>query len=175
MATVTIRPDSDNSVALSTFGGSGTNHWDKVDESTADNTDGVRTPAAAGAAIDRFGLPNLGLTGKINSVVVYSRMWSAATIYTYAAYRLLVRMGGTNYFSSAVALTTTATLYSNTWTTNPNTTAAWTWTNINDLIAGVELTPGAYDLKSGTLVLGSCSQFYVTIDYTPTGQILVTI
>ena len=52
--------------------------------------------------------------------------------------KLTVRVSSTNYVSSAVALTTAYQPAFNPWTTNPNTSAAWTASNAAGIEAGVQ-------------------------------------
>lgn len=50
-----------------------------------------------------------------------------------------IRSGGTDYFSSSVTgLSTTLAPYQNIWTTDPNTAAAWTNSNIDAMEVGVK-------------------------------------
>ena len=77
-----------------------------------------------------------GTSGAILSVTVYVRARKEQlqgdvmpTVYTY----------GTEYNGPAQALTTSYSDYSYQWTANPNTAAAWTWTEIINLEAGAAL------------------------------------
>jgi hypothetical protein len=56
----------------------------------------------------------------------------------------------------------TFTLFSQVWTTNPWTAAAWTWANLDDLEFGCST-------KKGTVVSVRCTQYYLTVTYLPTG------
>ena len=57
-------------------------------------------------------------------------------------------------------------LYSTEYTTNPYTTSAWTWDEIDALVAGVYLWCSSAD-KDGCNA--QCTQVYVEVDYTETG------
>jgi len=52
--------------------------------------------------------------------------------------KLTLRVSSTNYVSSAVALTAYYQAAYNSWTTNPNTSAAWTASNAAGIEAGVQ-------------------------------------
>jgi hypothetical protein len=49
--------------------------------------------------------------------------------------------------------------YTGAWNTNPYTHQAWTWQEINDLLAGVSLYRASGDSR--------CTQMYIEINYTP--------
>jgi hypothetical protein len=98
-------------------------------------------------------------TGTINSVTVYAVAKLAANgddqlslvAYTY----------GTAYASPSQSITTSYATYSYTWNTNPNTGSAWTWTEIDNLQAGVKYVKGTTGKEIWV------TQVYVVVDYTP--------
>ncbi|MFC2031803.1 hypothetical protein ACFLUS_00275 [Chloroflexota bacterium] len=59
-------------------------------------------------------------------------------------------------------MTTSWADYSGAWNTNPNSDSEWTWTNINDLQAGVELTKSGVTKPKDS----QCSEVCVVVDYT---------
>lgn len=166
MPTLTLRPNSDVSVAMSQYG-SGTGNYGRINESTTDDTNGVSTTNTQGA-VDLYGLPDPSPSGTINSVTVHFRArWTyIGSIVTQSYGTPQVRIGGTTYSATAWALGNTFKGYSRSWTTNPNTKSAWTWQNINDLVAGIRLNAGTYgDDKNPTLGEAYCSQLWVVVDY----------
>lgn len=122
---------------------------------------------------DLYALPDPSIVGTINSVRVYVRVRvDGGEAGDYFAYTK-IKTHETEYDGSAIDLwvhhdfVTYSTLYSD----NPNTTNPWTWTEINDLQAGVRLqtdTPYTF----GAWV--ECTQVYVEVDYTPPVPLTVT-
>lgn len=166
MPTLTLRPNSDVSVAMSQYG-SGTGNYGRINESTTDDTNGVSTTNTEGV-VDLYGLPDPSPSGTINSVTVHFRArWAYAGDIVVSSYGTpQVRIGGTTYSATAQALGGTFQGYSRAWTTNPNTKSAWTWQNINDLVAGIRLNAGLYgDTKNPKQGEAYCSQLWVVVDY----------
>jgi hypothetical protein len=169
MPTLTLRPNSDVSVAMSQYG-SGTGNYGRINESTTDDTNGVSTTNTEGGVVDLYGLPDPSPSGTINSVTVHFRArWDnvfGGSVVTQSYGTPQVRIGGTTYSAATQALGNTFKGYSRSWTTNPNTKSAWTWQNINDLVAGIRLNAGTYgDDKNPTLGEAYCSQLWVVVDY----------
>lgn len=153
MATLTIRPN----------GAGATMNWNaeggdytRVDEVTSDgDTTRLYTPTANNVAT--FAMENHGSeSGTINSVTVYIFTRGLDPISNVV--QLAVRMGGTDYFSSNQTYNNTS--YHNesaAWSTNPNTSSAWTWTDIDNLEAGMKHISGG----------GQCvTQVWAVVDYT---------
>ena len=167
MPIATLRPDSDVTIALITFG-AGVGNYGRVNETTADDTNGVFRSDSASTFSDIYGLPDPSLSGTISSVTVYARAWRTGHAYesVQGIAQLGVFIGGTSYLSSSKSLAATAGTVSQAWATNPNTSAAWTWANINDLRVVVSLSPGLWNdgKNSGTLTTYA-SQVWVEVDY----------
>lgn len=166
MPTLTLRPNSDVSVAMSQYG-SGTGNYGRINESTTDDTNGVTTSSTSGQE-DLYGLPDPSQSGTINSVTVHFRArWTYTGSIVAQSYGTpQVRIGGTTYSGTQQALTGSFASYNRSWSTNPNTSSAWTWQNINDLVAGIRLNAGSYgDSKNPTLGEAYCSQLWVVVDY----------
>jgi hypothetical protein len=161
--TSTLRPSGDASVALSTS--SGSTHYTLVNEVSGDTTSYVyATNTTSSYTDDRYDLPNLSLSGGITSVVVYMNVRQETNTSDRNSAETLIRTHNTNYNGSAVNPDTSYGTYSTTYNTNPNTHSAWTWTEIDDLQAGVSLR-GA---TSGSSHYTRCTQVWVVVDYTPT-------
>jgi len=167
MPTLTLRPNSDVSVAMSQYG-SGTGNYGRINESTTDDTNGVST-TNTGGVVDLYGLPDPSPSGTINSVTVHFRArwtYNGDTV-TQSYGTPQVRIGGTTYSGTQQALTASFASYKRAWSTNPNTESAWTWQNINDLIVGLRMNAGTYgDTKNPTIGAAYCSWLYVIVDYT---------
>jgi len=102
-----------------------------------------------------------GLSGAtINSVTVYARFRSLDPVSN--TFQIGVRSGGTDYWSSNKDTVNVSTyvLFSEVWATNPNTSSAWTVSNLDALQVGVQKTNG---------VGGAVTYMYVDVDYTLSG------
>lgn len=102
-----------------------------------------------------------GLTGAtINSVTVYAKFRSLDPVSN--LFQIGVRSGGTDYWSGNkdTVSSTSYILFSETWTTNPNTSAAWTVSDLDALQTGVKKTNS---------VGGAVTYSYTEVDYTAAG------
>jgi hypothetical protein len=171
MSVLILRPNAD-STPLEQYSqpASPTTHYDKVDEDTLDVSDGCDSKAETSAYTDIYEFPNhTSESGTINSVTVKCNCkyvltgTDATTVYVYPA----VKIGATVYYSSAKTLTTSSAEYNNVWTTNPATSAAWSWTEIDALLAGDKLTSHRTDKSN--FRRSYCHQLWVEVDYTAGG------
>jgi hypothetical protein len=78
-------------------------------------------------------------------------------------FRTAIRIGGTDYYGSANNLTTSTALYSHVYSVNPATSSAWSWTNIDNLLAGDELTSHRIDKNNNSS--SYVYQLWVEVDY----------
>jgi hypothetical protein len=162
---LTLRPNADISTEflMQPVG----SQYANVDEGTLDESD-YNYNNVNNTLLDLLGLPNHSSeSGDINSVKVYAvcRLADVGSPPSHGSARLAVKIGGTTYYgSSFVPSHSTATLYSATWATNPNTSAVWSWTNIDDLVAGIEGT-AVYDIKAPYGCYVYYYQLYVEVDY----------
>lgn len=142
-----IYPESDGTCALQIFPTSPTTHFDKVDDPRAspnDDTDYVFCNTAPPAILDTYNLsahpPEA--TGVINYIQVFSRakaypVGQAAT----GEYKHKIISGTGNALSPNYApLPASYQPYSTIWATNPATGLAWTWTEIDALLAGASIS-----------------------------------
>jgi len=140
-----------------------------VDESSADDADYVNAFASNGVstATDKYNFPDHSAeSGTINSVKLYARCKYEVLGGVVSGYVKLNATSGTA--GTQQNLTTSWAVYTQTWTTNPDDSAAWEWSDIDALIAGITLNMSALD--KGNTGNSYCSQFYVEVDYTaPTG------
>jgi len=164
------RPTGQGTVGLATFG-TGSYHWDRVNEEAADDTDGVESSGTS-VVKDRLTFPALGITGTINSVRLYGRFYSlglpAKTQAPYA--RVGFYIGSTEYYSATWVPATSFTEYYKEWTVSPATSAAFTVAEIDAASYLISLLSGDYDDgKGGTIWENSeCSQFWRVVNYTET-------
>ena len=75
-------------------------------------------------------------TGEISYIKLYARCVSGSS----GVAAIKIKTGGTEYTGSSMNLSPVYTNYSYTWSTNPQTGAAWTWADIDDLQAGISFT-----------------------------------
>jgi len=107
-------------------------------------------------------LQNSTGSGIINSVTVWAKL-RATGIITKEKANTLIRTNSTDYLGAAVIIDRGAWKeISTTYTKNPNTSAAWTWAEVDALESGVQLT---------TIGIGEqmdCAEIWVVVDYTET-------
>ncbi len=158
MATLTLRPNGNGDVIECTpYPNTGESNYQDVDEASQNgDTDYVTNPAGT-TKIDLYALENHTTeTLYILGVTVYIYAKVTGSVGTQNSY-IKIKTGGTQYDSTVKYLSTSYALYSHTWTTNPNTSAAWTWTNIDNLQAGLQLFSSDEQQR--------CTQLYVVVSY----------
>jgi hypothetical protein len=146
-------------------------NWDCVNETPADDTDYVSETDQTFFQSDLYTTPSPSIpTGStINSVTVYFRVEKIGTRTSYASPRIRA-LAQESTIGTAVTLTDGVWANeSQTWTTNPVTSAAWTVNEVNDLDIGINLKQSTTGETSGL-----CSQLYAVINYTPTYYTLGT-
>jgi hypothetical protein len=167
MSTLTLRPNADGYSGL-TRSSTDSEHYALVDETSLNEADYVFADGGSGgqAAYDDFWFPNHSTESEtINSVTVkaYCKKVVTGTDANNVTVRPLVSIGGTVYYGDAQNLTSSTALYTKAWTTNPATSSAWSWTDIDNLIAGLELT-SSY-IGKGNYINSYCYQLWVEVDY----------
>lgn len=164
--TLTLRPNGDGATLELTCS-TGSTHYVLVDEAVADDSDYVyyqgQTPVGGRAImVDTFSLPDHTTeTGVINSVTVYARAqgtWDGGA----RNYVLCPKLN--EEFLSASDVPESWGLLSSISTTNPNTSAAWTWSDIDSLTVGVGISSPGVASPSDTCKI---SQLYIVVDFTP--------
>jgi hypothetical protein len=107
--------------------------------------------------VDLYNLDDATPSGSIDSVKI--TMVVRATNYPYqpSAYTV-IKTGGTEYNGTAETVTKYYQSYTTTYTTNPATGLAWTWSDIDDLQVGVALRRG------GNHRITKCTQVHVIVD-----------
>jgi hypothetical protein len=125
--------------------------YTRVDEVTSDgDTTRLYTPTDNKVAL--FNFQNT-THSTINSVTVKAVIRGLDPIAQVT--QVGVKMGGTEYWINKNWNSMSYITLENTWNTNPNTSAAWTQSNVNDLQAGVKRISGG-----GTAI----TQVYVELD-----------
>lgn len=159
MTVLTLRPNSDQDIHIPST--TGTSHYTEVDEATPDDADYVYDDSRDAVwKYDLYGIPNHTTEiGIINNVKIYIRCRGG---HSSDQCRTAIKSDSTITYGTAHSPGTTNTNYSETYTTNPADSSAWTWTDIDNLQIGVSLY--SYDNKYSQ---AKCSNVYVEIDYTP--------
>ena len=160
MATITLSPIADYSVGLNyQYPADGGSHYAKI-LSQDDESSYVANKWAEGWQYDRYRLPVFAL-GTINSVSIYIRGSCGSSGCQFKSGFYHPKLDSWAWGTSRNS--TSHTTYSDTWTTNPFTGAAWTLTDL----AQICLAAGAYNINSSWQV--HITQMFIVIDYTPYG------
>ncbi len=134
MATLILRPNSDNVSGL--FKSIGSNEYALIDESVKDEADFVFSYLATNGNVEQksiYGFPNHTTeSGTITSVTV--RGYYSGTYIN--GLRLFVKIGATEYSSDQLNPGGSVELFSKIFILNPATSAAWVWSEIDDILAG---------------------------------------
>jgi hypothetical protein len=157
MPTLTLRPNSDE-LTTSWSKPGGDYFYENVDEAISnDDTDYIVTSELAGVNC-RFGLPNIGDVGQIDSVKVYIVCRSESDSFE-GTCKTLLRTGGVDYYGDSNTPSTTYTSYNTTFT------EVQTWQQADSLQIGVCGNAG-YDVEHELIFPLRCTQIYVEIVYT---------
>jgi len=156
--TMVLRPDGVGSQSDLTSDGCGSN-WQCVDESATDE-DATRVYRAANSwATDCYALEDpASSTCTITGVTVWAR---ARRAWNQGGIRVSLYTGGSLYQGADQGLTTSYQNFSEEWTTNPNTGAAWTWTEVTDLQAAIRLRGQNFSFPA------YCTQVWIEVSYGP--------
>ena len=111
------------------------NNWDNVNDIPGVDTTYNGSPTAAQR--DTYALADTTLVGAVAGVQVVSRMRKSDA--GAASMKAAVKSGATVAYGTTRTLTATATTYIDQMETDPNTSAAWTTTNVNALELGAEV------------------------------------
>ena len=132
---VTLRPTGVGTDTQLTPTGSATN-WQNVDETTYSTTD--YNASATSGQRDTYALSNLP-AGTTTVKAVQANIVAAKSDTTPAGARIPVRTSGNLYYGTTTALSTSYLTHYNIHQLNPNTTAAWTPSEVDNLEAGMEV------------------------------------
>ena len=155
MGTLILRPDGVGTYSQLTPYGD-TPNWKCVDDITPDN-DSTYVAENTDTGVDTYEMEDhTAETGAITNVRVYIR---AKKVGGDGSARCAIRPAGIVYYGS-VSINFAWNDYYYDWATNPGG-GSWTWTHIDNLQAGVELT----------YIAGAprCTQVWIVVTYTPLG------
>lgn len=163
------RPDAAGTYGVELDASGDATNWECVDEVTPDDlTTYVYEDNNVSYGKDLYGLPDhtVAQHGDQLNVTIYYRVknntraeCSAPGPGTAIA---KIRTHDTNYTLSAKTLTDSWTDYNYTWDLNPNTNQEWTWDEIDDLEAGIDM------------IAGKCTQLYINVHYRQSITLLTT-
>jgi prepilin-type N-terminal cleavage/methylation domain-containing protein len=132
-------------------------HWQCVDEVTSDDDASYITRNSNSWSTDVFALENPTHDScPVATVTIYCR---AKKDNTQGDVRPTVYVSGTEYNGTQQAITTSWADYSHSWTTNPATGTAWTWSEIDNLQAGVRIRGQSSTHKA------HCTQVWVVVKF----------
>ena len=141
-----LYPTGDNAVALQIFPTSPVTHFDKVDEAVTspnDDTDYVFCNTIPPAILDMYALTDHTTEiGTINFIQVFTRAKAYPVAQSPSGeYKHKITCGAGNALSPNYApLSTVYNEFSTIWTTSPATSVAWTWAEIDALLAGISVS-----------------------------------
>lgn len=155
--TATLNPNAAGNYGQWTWIGEAADYtcWQSDDADTTYATTGTRNRNHS------VNLDDVSLVGTVNSVTVYAK---ARQTTGDEFIQLLLRTYATDYLSASTGVVpTTYAVYSNTWASNPNSGAPWTWSEINALDVGVR------SIRNGGTWTGELrvTKVWVVVDYTP--------
>jgi len=135
-------------------------HWDKMDDVTSDGDTTYVYTSNSTWQEDLYSIPDHSTgTGSINYVRVYMECRADASPTQTSAYTHIKTNGG-EHNGSEETITTNYATYSYQWDDNPQTSASWTWDDIDALQVGVGLREPTTGQNT------TCTQIYVVVDYT---------
>ena len=159
VTTVNLIPNAAGEITgLSNQNPSSTNHWDKVDDPVVSPDDGATGVAEEGnpaTGYDLYNVPDQALTGTITNVTVWIR---GSTDSGDGSLRTVIKTHSAEYRGTTHTPPYAYTNYSTSYDLNPNTSAAWTWAEINALHIGVEIYATGWHNNW-------CTQVYAVVSY----------
>jgi hypothetical protein len=176
--TVILRPDAagDETGIDTQYPASGA-HWEKVDEETSDDDSTYVATDNATWEEDLYNTDDHSTqtaAGTINYVKVYMVCRATANTTETTAY-VHIKTNGATYNGTEETLTTDYATFSYQWNTNPQTSSAWTWSEIDALQIGVGLRRPVVN------EFARCTQVYAEVSFdapsltgnTPTGDLYI--
>jgi len=154
--TIVLRPSGNGSIT--NFSDVGCfNNWQCVDEVTSDGDNTRVIRASISFATDVYNIQNPATTScPLFSVTVYCM---ARRTQSQGEVMPTLYLNGTEYNGTMQSLTSSYAIYSHQWTTNPNTSAVWTISDINSLQAGVRMRGQNSNFPS------YCTQVWIEVAY----------
>lgn len=124
-------------------GGTGSGIFSEVNDYPVPNEDTAYNKTSTALAQQSYSLVNTNKTaGIIRNIKIWAR---AKAIGTADSIKLFLRIGGVDYFSGAIPVTTSYVNYSYQWTINPVSSSNWVIADLNSLEAGFQLVGGGQE------------------------------
>jgi len=166
MTVLTLRPNGDNAYSQQLSPTPSGTHYTCIDEVTEDTSNYVQVVNTVSALVDSYNIQDhTSQSGTISGVVVKAQMSEVSAGSAY----LGIRVNSTDYYGSLHTLTTSDALYSDSWANNPNTSAAWSWSDIDALIGLLKMNvPGSKDSAT-------CYQYWIEVTFTPSWQYIAKV
>ena len=166
---ITLRPNAtgDETNITSQYPDS-TSHWDKVDDPGTNDGDSTYVEASSGSYLtDAYNVPDQSLSGTISNVTIYYYAYNSMGIGSSYG-KTVARLNGTDYLGDENSLPSGGYgAFSTSYNTSPATSAAWTWSEINNLQIGISL-------KNNPGFPTRCTQVYAVVTYAGTSVGTVT-
>jgi prepilin-type N-terminal cleavage/methylation domain-containing protein len=133
----TLRPTGSGAQSQNSDVGCSSN-WQCVDDATPDeDVTYVKATGKGRWKTDSYETSDGSGSGTIDSVVVHMRVRKTDSS---QKARTLVRISGTKYYGTSISLTSSSyTNFSTTYANNPDTSAPWTWSDVDNMEIGVRL------------------------------------
>jgi hypothetical protein len=155
---LTLRPNGDGDTIEFLRWTTADYNYLNVDEISHDDNTTRNYSQVYSYKLDLYTLEDSAQTEVITAVTVYAWMFEDNN-HTQSKYKMAIKTNGTIFYGTETKTPPSRyRLCSYTWLINPATSSAWTWTNINNLQAGVAATT-----YSGRTWL---TQVYVVVSYT---------
>ncbi len=165
-----LRPNAIGSNTANTTIPAASTNYMMVYEAATDDANYIENAAGAVYRLDTYGLPNhvTPSTYKIIAVRVFMRIRRGTN--TSISQEEYLRLGGADYGSApySIASANVWEFHTATWTVRPSDSNEWTWTDIDNLEAGIRIYG-----NSGTKT-GQCSQLWVEVEYNQAPSISIT-
>lgn len=163
MAILSVTPNSDENVVGTWTGSAGTRYTVIDDHPDAAGADELRIGTIPGNLTFGFAAISLPAGSTINSVTL--KYYDYATTTGVCNFGGRLKVGGNYYNATTHQPNTTRTLQTDTWTTNPATSSAWTYTDITDSGSTNGLQAFGY-VSSDANPTVNTSSIVMEIDYT---------
>jgi len=150
-----IRPDADG--VYSQWTPTPGARWQNVDDITPDENTTVNYKDGNDDFKDSFTFPSTSGSGIINYIRIYVNYRGD---YYEGAWTLFLRVGGTDYFSTNLTQVVSWTTGYKQWDENPDTSTAWTWSDLDSIEAGYRHRYG------DSYMTAAFTQLYIVINYT---------
>ena len=169
--TDTFRPSANSDTVEHNYTGESTNFL-CVNEEVLDENSFIWSDWGDRTLTDLYEIPDhtSSQDGRIDNITLYAYLDSDPNLEVFVRYSLLLNIGGSIYGTSSTPIWCGGDgfeMRSHTWATNPKTASEWTWSEIDTLQIGVNLTGGGQ--------LAKCGQLWLDVNWTEQGPSITSI